>query len=219
MQPIWPRVVDVPGDRLGVLRGSARGTGRGRPTPGPCAGSGGRRTRTARTGSSRWAGRPARCRRPPPAARRGRSCRRRRRSKSPSRRASSACQSCQASKSRSRRVTRRPALLEDVQVVAAAAVGVEEAVQLDVVARGSTGSQLPAEHPPGVVGVVLRVAAGAHVEEDAARGLPAPSPAWANCRPSCVLPMPVEPTTTVSVPGSSPPPSSSSRPGDAGGKS
>ena len=32
-------------------------------------------------------------------------------------------------------------------------------------------------------------------------------PAWANCSPSCVFPIPVDPTTTVSVPGSNPPPS------------
>ena len=54
------------------------------------------------------AGRPARSRRPPPAARRGRNCRRRRRSTALSRRPNSACHWCQASKSRSARVTRRP---------------------------------------------------------------------------------------------------------------
>ena len=31
--------------------------------------------------------------------------------------------------------------------------------------------QLPAEHPPRVVGVVLRIAAGRHVENDARRAL------------------------------------------------
>ena len=57
-------------------------------------------------------------------------------------------------------------LVEHVQVVAAGQGRGEELVQVEV-PFGIDRLQLPAEHPPGVVGVVLRVAARAHVEEDA----------------------------------------------------
>ena len=119
---------------------SARGTGRGRPTPGPFAESGGRCTRTARIGSSRWAGRPARCRRPPPAARRGRNCRRRKRSTALSRRPISACHSCQASKSRSAPGDAAAVLVEDVQIFAARAGRGEELGPRSTCRSGSTAA-------------------------------------------------------------------------------
>ena len=54
---------------------------------------------------------------------------------------------------------------EDVQALVAAAIG-EEVGQIDVGLRVADG-QFPAEHPPRVIGVVLRIAAGRHVEDDA----------------------------------------------------
>ena len=54
---------------------------------------------------------------------------------------------------------------EDVQALVAAAIG-EEVGQIDVGLRVA-GGQFPAEHPPRVVGVILRIAPGRHVENNA----------------------------------------------------
>ncbi len=58
------------------------------------------------------------------------------------------------------------ASVEDVQAFVAGLVGGEELGQLDVHLRVA-GGQFPAEHPPGIIGMVLRIAAGRHVENDA----------------------------------------------------
>ncbi len=57
-------------------------------------------------------------------------------------------------------------LLEDVQVVAVRPLGPEEVGQRHFLVRRD-GQQLAAEHPPGVVGVVLRVAPGGEIEDHA----------------------------------------------------
>ena len=67
---------------------------------------------------------------------------------------------------------RHPAavLIENVQIVAAGQGRGVEVVQIEM-PLGIDRPQLPTEHPPGVVGVVLRVAARAKVENDAAAAL------------------------------------------------
>ena len=55
---------------------------------------------------------------------------------------------------------------EDVQALVAEAIGGEEVGRIDVGLRVA-GGQFPAEHPPRIVGVALRIAAGGHVENDA----------------------------------------------------
>ena len=65
-------------------------------------------------------------------------------------------------------------VVEYVQVVAVDAPGLIETVERRMIA-GIDVAKRPIEHPPGVGGVVLGVAAGTHVEEDARAALLPPS--------------------------------------------
>ena len=55
---------------------------------------------------------------------------------------------------------------EDVQVVPADGFAAPQSVGVEVVLDGPAG-EVPVEHPPGVLGMMLGVAAGRHVEDDA----------------------------------------------------
>ncbi len=160
------RIVGVARPRRRHSRDNARGKGPAQPTRRPCAGSDDKYTRTARSAPNRWADRPARCRRSPPVARRGRSCGRKRRWWRSACGPVPPCQSCQASKSMSCRVTRRPRELKMCRHSSRRRLAAKKSHE-STWACGSPRGQFPAEHPPRIFGVTLRIAPGRHVENDA----------------------------------------------------
>ncbi len=191
-------IVDVPRPRRRRFRDSARGTSRGRPIRRPCGGSGGRCTRIARSAPSRWRDRPARCRRSPPGGRRGRNCRRRRRScaEPPGQFGLPAVPGLEVQVAAGHAAA---VAAEDVHVLARPRVAAEK-VGRSTWPSGSSRAQFPAEHPPGILGVALGSPRAVMSKTTPER----PSCVWparANWRPNCVLPIPVEPTTTVKAPG------------------